>query len=222
MKHSIIAVCMLTFAVVSCNNADKTTNTASSKDTASSATGVAEVKKDAAPKPELDSATRMKNWMAYSTPGDMQKMMASWNGEWTGEVSMWMDPSAPPEKATIKTMNKMLLGGRYQTSTHSGTMMGMPFEGISTMGYDNAKKQFISTWIDNMGTGLVTMNGGWNESTKTIELKGKMVDPEAGDGSELNSRETMQVVDEKTQLLTMYCEKNGKEVKTMEIRYTRK
>lgn len=27
----------------------------------------------------------------------------------------------------------------------------MPFEGISTLGYDNAKKTFFSTWIDNMG-----------------------------------------------------------------------
>ncbi|MCP9750115.1 DUF1579 domain-containing protein [Ferruginibacter sp. HRS2-29] len=219
MKHSIIAVCLLTFAFASCNDADKTTTTASSKDTASAA---ADVKKDAAPKAEPDSATKMKNWMAYSTPGDMHKMMASWNGEWTGEVSMWMDPAAPPEKATIKTQNKMLLGGRYQTSSHAGTMMGMPFEGISTMAYDNAKKQFISTWIDNMGTGLVTMTGTWNESTKTIELKGSMVDPEAGDGSELNSRETMQVIDDQTQLLTMYCDKKGKEVKTMEIRFTRK
>jgi hypothetical protein len=35
----------------------------------------------------------------------------------------------------------------------------MPFEGISTLGYDNAKKTFFSTWIDNMGTGMMVMEG---------------------------------------------------------------
>ena len=31
--------------------------------------------------------------------------------------------------------------------------MGMPFNGLSLEGYDNAKKEFTSIWIDNMGTG---------------------------------------------------------------------
>jgi hypothetical protein len=41
------------------------------------------------------------------------------------------------------------------------------------MGYDNAKKKFVSTWIDNMGTGMMTAEGEWNPSKKSIEFKGK-------------------------------------------------
>jgi hypothetical protein len=161
--------------------------------------------------------------MAYAAPSDVHKMMATWGGDWSAEISTWMDPAAPPMKTMVKTVNKMILGGRYLVSNNTGSMMGMPFEGVSTMGYDNAKKQFVSTWIDNMGTGIMTMTGIWNESTKTIESKGSMVNAEAGDGSEMSCRETMQVIDDKTQLMTMYCPgKDGKEMKMMEIRYSRK
>ena len=51
------------------------------------------------------------------------------------------------------------LGGRYVIGKFAGTMMGQPFEGMSTMGYDNAKKMFTSTWVDNMGTGIVHYDG---------------------------------------------------------------
>ncbi|HYK55267.1 MAG TPA: DUF1579 family protein, partial [Flavisolibacter sp.] len=63
-----------------------------------------------------DSATLMKNWETYMTPGEAHKMMASWNGTWTGEVSMWMTPEATPSKSTATAVNKMVLGGRYQQS----------------------------------------------------------------------------------------------------------
>jgi hypothetical protein len=49
--------------------------------------------------------------------------------------------------------NTMILGGRYQQSMIKGNMMGMPFEGMGLLGYDNAQKLFYSTWVDNMGTG---------------------------------------------------------------------
>lgn len=33
---------------------------------------------------------------------------------------------------------------------------------MGIMGYDNAKKKFVSTWIDNLGTGIINMPGEWN------------------------------------------------------------
>ena len=35
------------------------------------------------------------------------------------------------------------MGGRYQQSTFKGDFGGMPFEGTSTTGYDNAKKVLL-------------------------------------------------------------------------------
>lgn len=173
-------------------------------------------------KVQAQSEAEMKAWMAYMTPSDMHKMLAKFNGEWTGEVTMWMAPDAPATTSTVATTNKMVMDGRYQVSTHNGNFGGMPFEGMSTVAYDNAKKVFISTWIDNMGTGLMTMEGVWDGTAKMITFKGKMVEPTTG--KEVNVRETFKIVDDNNQVMEMYGSdpKTGKEFKSMEIKYTRK
>lgn len=201
-----------------CNNESKTDETTTApKDT------MATANTPPPPAPMPDSATRAQNWMKYSTPGDVHKMMASWSGTWEGDVSMWMAPGTTPMTSKSKTVNKMILGGRYQQSNHTGDMMGMPFEGQSIMGYDNDKKEFTSTWLDNVGTGTMISKGTWDAATKTISLTGKMVNPEAGDGREQNFREVFKVIDDNTQIMEMYCDgMDGKEFKTMEIKYTRK
>ncbi|RYG46956.1 MAG: DUF1579 domain-containing protein [Chitinophagaceae bacterium] len=220
MKRLTLAFCAAAMVFAACNNETKTAgeSTTKSPDTMTST----------APKPaetytQPDSATMMKNWMEYSTPGDVQKMMASWSGSWTGEMTMWESPEKPPQTATLKTINKMILGGRYQISNHSGTMMGMPFEGQETLAFDNATKMFISTWIDNMGTGLTTLKGPWDATNKTITLSGKMVDPGAGNGREIETRQVFTIIDDNNQKMEMYCSgPTGKEYKNMEIKFTRK
>lgn len=171
----------------------------------------------------VDSATATKAWMDYSTPGEMHSMLAKSDGLWNGENTMWMENGAKPMTSTSEAVNKMIFGGRYQVSEHKGDFMGMPFEGMSITGYDNSKKKFVSTWIDNMGTGIMNMEGVWNASTKSIEFKGKMTDP-SRPGKDCNVREVYTFVDDNTQKMEMYGPdaKTGKEFKTMEIKYTRK
>lgn len=155
------------------------------------------------------------------TPGDMHKMIASWDGTWNGDVTMWMDPGAPPTKSTAVAQNKMIFGGRYQQSTHKGSFNGMPFEGISTLGYDNAKKVFVNTWVDNMGTGMMYLEGTWDEASKTINFKGACVDPM--NGKNMGVRETITIQDNNNQTMAMYMTPDGgKEFKSMEIKMTRK
>lgn len=162
----------------------------------------------------------MKKWMDYMTPSEVHKMMAQSDGEWNEEVQMWMDPNAPAQSMKMSCVNKMILGGRYQESTHTGEFGGMPFEGHSVTGWDNARKIIFSTWIDNMGTGLTYMEGNWNEATKSIEMKGKMTDPMTGAITDI--REVLKFVDDNTQIMEQYGVKDGKEYKSMEIKLTRK
>ena len=97
----------------------------------------------------------------------------------------------------------------------------MPFEGISTTGYDNAKKVFVTTWIDNMGTGVMELEGPWDSTTNTTTLKGKECDPTSGKDMEV--RETLKMIDDKHQYMEMYMTgPDGKEYKSMEIKYTKK
>ena len=220
MNKSAILFPLLVATMISCNN---TTNngTTNTKKADSPAVAAAPVKETTPPPPPMDSATMMKNWQEYMTPGDMHKMLASYDGKWSGEITMWMDPSKPPTKNTCTSENKMIMGGHYQLSTNKGNFNGMPFEGISTLGYDNAKKVFVNTWIDNMGSGIMYLEGPWDAATKTITLKGKCVDPMTG--KDIEVRQTMKMIDDKNQLIEMYMiPANGKEYKSMEIKYTKK
>ena len=212
MKRLTLTLCAASLILFSCNN-DKATsdNKADSSDKKVA---------DNTTAPPMDSASMMKAWMAYMTPGDAQSMLAKSNGTWNAEVTMWMDPSKPPTKSNATAENKMILGGRYQQSVNKGNMMGMAFEGISTVGFDNAKKVYQSSWVDNMGTGIMNLEGPWDDATKTINLKGKATDPSTGKDMEM--RETFKVIDDNTQHMEMYCVQNGKEMKTMEIHFTRK
>ena len=161
-----------------------------------------------------------KAWMTYMTPGEMHKMLAKSNGDWHENLTYWMAPGAPGTNAESECTNKMIMGDRYQESIHTGTMMGMPFEGKSVVGYDNARKVFQSTWVDNMGSGVMYLEGKYNEKAKTITFKGTAVDGMTGKIE--NIRQTMKFVDDKTQMMEMFMTKEGKEFKTMEIKFTKK
>jgi hypothetical protein len=166
------------------------------------------------------SEKEMEAWMAYMTPGEMHKMLATGVGEWNQEVTMWMDPTQPPTTSQATCMVSMLYGDRYQESVSKGDMMGMPFEGKATIAYDNAKKVFQSTWIDNMGTGIMYMEGPYDPKTKTITMTGTMVDPMTGKIEKV--RETFKFIDDNNQFMEMFVTKNGKESKCMEIKFARK
>ena len=181
-----------------------------------------ETKMDGKEKMEMpDSATMAKNWQDYMMVGDVQKMMATWDGTWDGEVTMWMEPGASPQVSKSTAVNKMIINGLYQQSNHSGDMMGMPFMGQSTLGYDNHKKEFISTWIDNMGSGIMILKGQWDEASKTITFKGTMTDMATKGDADV--KETFKIIDDNTQQMEMFATMpDGSEFKTMNIKYTRK
>jgi len=165
-------------------------------------------------------ADMMQKWTAYMTPGPMHQMMAKWNGDWNEEVTFWMTPGAPPTKNTSTCTNTMIMGNRYQETRHTSVMNGMQFEGRGILGYDNAKKVFTSTWIDNMGTGIMTLEGKWDDKNKTIHFTGTSIDPMTGKNE--NIREEFKLVDDNNQIMEMYMSQDGKEYKSMEIRFTRK
>jgi hypothetical protein len=122
-----------------------------------------------------------------------------------------MAADKPLMKSKAVNVQSSAMGGRYVIGKFTGTMMGQPFEGMSTMGYDNAKKLFTSTWIDNMGTGIVHLTGTYDEAAKTLNLKGHQTDPMTGKDSEM--REEMKMIDDNTYIMTMYGDMGGKKKK---------
>ncbi|RPD40853.1 DUF1579 domain-containing protein [Chitinophaga barathri] len=162
----------------------------------------------------------MKAWMDYATPGSMQKMIAMADGEWKADMTFWMAPGAPPMTTTGSCTNKMIMGGRYQESRYTSTMDGQPFEGTGILGYDNVRKVFITTWIDNMGTGVMYLEGKLDDATRTITFTGTATDAIAGKAMPV--RQVVKWVDDNNQVMEMYSMANGTEFKSMELKFTRK
>ncbi len=161
----------------------------------------------------------MAAWEASMKPGAPHEWLASMDGDWNAKVKMWMDPSQPASESDATTKNEMIMNGLYQRSTHTGTMMGMPFSGESITGFDNVNKKFVNTWIDNMGSGVMFLDGSYDDNTKTLTLTGKMTDPT--NGKEMDVKETLTVTSPDSHTFQMYMVQDVKETKTMEIVYTR-
>ena len=166
-----------------------------------------------------DMAAQQQAWMEYMTPGPMHEMMAKTAGDWKTTIKYWMDSSGDPMVSEGTSKSEMILGGRYLKETSNSTVMGMPMEGISIIGYDNSTKEFTSVWIDNMGTGTTVAKGTYDEETKTITLYGSMVDPMTG--KDTKYREVINIVDDNHHVFEMYVDQDGQEVKNMEVEYAR-
>ncbi len=113
--------------------------------------------------PPLSAEDAEKAMLENMTPGEMHAQLASAVGDWKEELQMWPDPGAD---ATVHTLNcriSMIMDGRFQESEHTGEINGMSFHGMGLTGYDNTSKKFVSTWIDNISTGIMYMTGTMNE-----------------------------------------------------------
>jgi len=169
---------------------------------------------------QIDPAAMNKAMEDFAKPGKMHEWLAFFNGAWDATVVSYMDPSKPDTSKVSQTYS-MTLNGLYQEGKLAGKMMGMPFEGKSVTGFDNSKKIFVSTWIDNLGSGIIVMTGSYDEATKTLSLKGTQSNPVTGKDSGI--REVMKMIDNNTYTLEMYGDGyDGKEMKFMEGTFKRK
>jgi hypothetical protein len=165
----------------------------------------------------------MKRWTESMTPGAQHKMLEESVGTWDAEVKMWMNgPTGEPTVSKGTSENKMVLGGRYLQQDFTGDMMGQPFIGTGFTGYDNFKKKFFGFWIDNMSTGMSTMDGVLDKDGKTCTMWGKMDDPMSGQ-KDKKVKYVTRFVDKDTQIFETYdVSTYGDKKPTMEITYKRK
>ena len=163
---------------------------------------------------------QMDAWMKASTPGDAHKKLDGMVGTWDVKVKSWMAPGAPPMESTGSAVNSWVLGGRWMEEKFTGSFMGMPFQGIGYTGYDNIKKQYIGTWMDNMSTAVMTSTGKGG-SGNTWEFASSMDDPMTGKTMPVTEKVTFTDADHHT--MEMWSPgPDGKMFKMMEIAYSRK
>jgi hypothetical protein len=186
----------------------------------------------AAPKTEAkpaqgDDAQMMAAMMELAKPGENHKILEATTGSWTYKVKWWMRPDAPPVESAGTTTTRSVMDGRYFISEHTGKMsmpgpdgkiMDANFQGMATEGYDNTTKKFVASWIDNMGTGIMMMEGTYDPATKALTYLGE---EKPMPGMKFNVRQVVKYTDKDHHTIEFYEVHGGKETKTMEIEYTR-
>ena len=174
------------------------------------------------------SADEMKQMMEMAKLNENHKLLASTVGTWSYTVKMWMDPNGKPTESTGTATRKSVMDGRYVSGDYTGKfkmpgmdgkIKDMDFHGMSMDGYDNVKKKFVSGWIDNMGTGIMTMDGTYDAGTKAFTYTGEY---EMMPGMKEKVREVITMKDATHMTMEYYEDRGTGEAKTMEINYTKK
>jgi hypothetical protein len=176
--------------------------------------------KDKKSEKQIDPPAMMEVYQKLATPGEPHKQLASLAGSWTTKTKEWMEPDKAPMESAGTCDFKMLLDGRFLQQEFTSEMMGQPFSGVGISAYDNLRKRYVTAWIDTMGTGIFMMEGTASADGKTITLRGQHDEP---GGGHMTHRAVWKIEDNNTQTFDMYgTHKHGKEMKMLEIAYTRK
>lgn len=156
----------------------------------------------------------------YAMPAEQHRQLAASEGLWRTEMIYWTEPGAKPVVAKGTCQIRMVLGGRYQQSIYKSETNGVPFEGIGYIAYDNARRMYISTWMDNTGTGIVYLEGGYDKADATTEMVGQCT--EVASCRQRGMRQVTTNIDENTQVLEMFqTPDGGDEYKSMQVKFTR-
>lgn len=159
-------------------------------------------------------------WTKYMMPGDIHKKLEQYIGNFEMEITMNMAEGVEPVIIKVYSVHKMILGGRFLEMTQSGDMMGMPYQSITTVGYNNSDKNYSLTTITNMGTGTLYLSGLQETGTQTVQLKGKLGNPINGQTIEI--RQAVHFIDADNMLIENFDKESGSdEKKTVTYRFTR-
>jgi hypothetical protein len=112
----------------------------------------------AAEPPEMPKPTKEHEWL---------KRFA---GEWEVETEVYMEPGKPPMKVQ-GTESARMLGGFWVVGETKGEMMGTPFTGLMTFGYDPEKKKYVGTWVDSNTSTLWQYLGTVDSSGNVLTLE---------------------------------------------------
>lgn len=162
----------------------------------------------------------MQKWMAFATPGEAHQLLNDRVGHWSMVVKQFMPDMPEPMVSSGQSEMKWIFDGRYIQDMTSGETMGMPFNGQGTTGYDNIKRKYVASWIDNVGTGLAVSEGTYDAASRTFNYVTQGPDPVADSYVPMRVIERWSDRDHWVMQAFMHGSE-GKEYMCMEIEYTR-
>ncbi len=204
MSHIAPVLAVVTLlAVVACKSSEVPADSTHAKDN---------------PFAQLSMEEQMKAMMELATPGPEHERLQQLVGDWDLTIKMRFGPKEPWQDAPGTIEAKSVLGGRFVVQHYQSTMMGQPFEGIGTLGYDRLRKCYTSSWADSMSTWVVRNEG--QAEGNAIDYRGSMVDAITPHGRPMRS--VQRLVDPDHWTTAMYDTIEGESVQVMEILATRR
>lgn len=171
--------------------------------------------------PEMSMDEMMAMMQELGTPGDGHQRLEPMIGTFKATTTFWMEADAEPSVSEGTSTNEWMLDGRYVRSSFDGQMMGMPFQGMSVMGYNNGTGQYEGVWVDSMSTLIMPVSRG------TVDDSGKVFTfhREADNmfpGMTVKMREVLTLIDNDRHTFEMFEEDaQGQERQSLEIVYQR-
>ncbi len=163
----------------------------------------------------------MKKAKTLGSPTPAHTVLQPLVGTWVTETKWWKAPGEKPEVSKGRANHQWAFGKRFIKEKYEGKFAGEAFQGEGMIGYDNVKKEYVSTWADSMSTDIMTGEGSYDPATKSLEMTSKFTCPITE--SEMKMRSVTRILNNNQHVLEMYgMTPDGKEFKSMEITYKRK
>lgn len=148
---------------------------------------------------------------APQSPGKEHEELKSMEGVWDAVMKM-------PDGSEVKAESefKMTCEGMWLASDFRGDFGGLKFHGKGLDGYDSAKKQYVSVWVDSMSGSPMVMKG--KKEGKVTTMTGEGPGP-AGD----TKYKTVSTQDSSDKMsFQMFMTADGTDVEVMSVTYTRR
>jgi len=155
-------------------------------------------------------------------PARDQEWLKQLVGEWDIQFKMYMQPDQPPAEAP-GTASVRTLGEHWIVAEIKTSMMGTPYTGIHSLGYNALKKQFHGTWIDSFGGLLWVYKGTLNEAGDALTLETEGPNALQGPDKTARYKEVMQITGKDSRMYTSSIEtEDGTWMKIVTFEYRRK
>src|SRR5437762_13128314 len=161
-----------------------------------------------------------------SKPGPNHQLLGELAGKWNYTLKISRGPDKPPIETKGIVNRQPIMAGRYYLADFnvemlpgaSGELERANFQGKEIEGYDNIKQRFVSVWIDNASTSVTVFEGTYDAPSRTFTY---IAETEPQPGKKTKVREQIKLIDSDHYTLEWFEEHGGREIKTIEIAYSR-
>jgi hypothetical protein len=154
-------------------------------------------------------------------PGKQHEALKYFEGTWDTDAKFMTEPGKPMAESKGTERAEMVLGGFWLAYEYKGEMLGSPFTGRGTMGFDQQKRKYVGTWIDSMKSGLFLSEGTADEDGKVFTMMTQGYCD--GEGRSITMKQVYEIKDKDTWTLSFLTPNpDGKEMTTGTIEYRRR